>query len=326
VKALPPPLFVSFASLPEALEAMPDVYRDGIRAVMQPLVDQGLPPVLSSGVVATLFGISTTFVRAIAKSPARYYREFTIRKGKKLRKISAPKVALKLIQSWIGTHLSHSVALSNCVLGFVPGHNGVIEAATRHCSAQWVYSLDLRDFFPSINSNRVIQSLLKLGYPESASILITQLCTLGGALPQGSPASPVLSNLAFSQTDVELTAIAEELGVRYTRYADDIVFSGDGELPNDLQTLVRACLAKHAWQIASEKEKVVKLPNRLKVHGLLVHGSKPRLTKGYRNRIRAYRHLVLTGKVTVGSQAKIAGHISYAKQVEAATASQMGSP
>jgi RNA-directed DNA polymerase len=323
VKALPPPLFVSFASLPEALEAMPAVYRDGIRNVMQPLVAQGLPPVLSSGVVATLFGVSTTFIRAIANNPARHYREFTIRKGKKLRKISAPKVALKLIQSWIGTHLSHSVVLSNCVLGFVPGHNGVIEAAAKHCSAKWVYSLDLRDFFPSIDSNRVIQSLLKLGYPESASILIAQLCTLGGALPQGSPASPVLSNLAFIQTDFELSAIAEEFDVRYTRYADDIVFSGEGELPADLQTRVRDCLDKHAWQIAPEKEKVVKLPNRLKVHGLLVHGSEPRLTKGYRNRIRAYRHLVLAGKVVAEDQAKIAGHISYAQQVESASGSQM---
>lgn len=325
VKALPPPLFVSFASLSEAIEAMPVVYRSGVHAVMQPLVEQGLPPVLSSGVVATLFGVSTTFVRAIANSPTHYYREFTIRKGKKLRKINAPKIALKLIQSWIGAHLSHSVVLSNCVLGFVPGHNGVIEAANRHCCAQWVYSLDLRDFFHSVDSNRVIQSLRKLGYPDSASVLIAQLCTLGGALPQGSPASPVLSNLAFSQTDLELVAIAEKLGVRYTRYADDIVFSGERELPTDLQTLVRACLGKHAWQIAPEKEKVVKLPNRLKVHGLLVHGSKPRLTKGYRNRIRAYRHLVLAGKVTPGDQAKIAGHISYAKQVEAATTSQMGS-
>lgn len=321
MKALPPPLFVSFASLHEALEAMPVVYRDGIRAVMQPLIDKGLPPALSSGVVATLFGVSTTFVRAIANNPARYYREFTIRKGKKLRKINAPKVALKLIQSWIGTHLSHSVVLSNCVLGFVPGHDGGIEAAARHCSAQWVYSLDLRDFFPSIDSNRVVQSLLKLGYPESASILIAQLCILSGALPQGSPASPVLSNLAFIQTDAELIAIAEELGVRYTRYADDIVFSGAGELPVNLQTLVRSCLHKHAWHIAPEKEKVVKLPNRLKVHGLLVHGSKPRLTKGYRNRIRAYRHLVSAGKVGAEDHSKIVGHISYAKHVEAASTS-----
>lgn len=318
MKAPPPPLFVSFASLEEALEAVPARYRESIRAIMQPLTDRGLPPALSVGVVATLFGLSIPFVRAMSKNPRRYYRQFTIRKGNKERAISSPKVALKLLQSWIGSHLSRSVQLNDCVLGFVPGKNGVIEAATRHCSARWVYSLDLRDFFPSIDDQRVEAVLCELGYPAQCAAFIRSICTLNGTLPQGSPASPVLSNLVFAETDGALVQLAAELGVRYTRYADDLVFSGEGEVPPHLQTRVRSILTVRAWVIAEEKEHLAELPNRLKVHGLLVHGTTPRMTKGYRNRIRAYRHLIAEGKIKSDDIAKVKGHLAYAAQVEQA--------
>jgi RNA-directed DNA polymerase len=297
---------------------VPTRYRDGIRALMQPLTDQGAPPALSVGVVATLFGLSIPFVRAMSKNPGRYYRVFTIRKGKKARKISAPKVALKLLQSWIGWHLSRAVELNECVLGFVPEKNGVIEAAKRHCSARWVYSLDLRDFFPSIHSERVEAALCALGYPAQSAAFIRSLCTLNGALPQGSPASPVLSNLVFTDTDIALFRLANEYGVRYTRYADDLVFSGEGEVPFQLQEGVRSVLKAHGWVIAEEKEHLVELPKRLKVHGLLVHGNAPRMTKGYRNRIRAYRHLLAIGKIKSEDLAKVKGHLSYASQVDQA--------
>ncbi|MFW2356193.1 MAG: hypothetical protein ACN4F8_11725, partial [Hydrogenophaga sp.] len=131
--------------------------------------------------------------------------------------------------------------------------------------------------------------------------------------------SPVLSNIVFASTDAALCVIATDLEIRYTRYADDLVFSSTQAFPSALQERVRACLGSHGWEIASEKEAIAELPRRLKVHGLLVHGSAPRLTKGYRNRIRAYRHLLSSGKVSPGDLAKIEGHISYAKQVEDAS-------
>ena len=74
VKSPPPPLFVSFASIDEALEAMPSRYREGVRSAMLPLTESGLPPALSAGVVATLFGVSIPFIKAISKNPKRYYR------------------------------------------------------------------------------------------------------------------------------------------------------------------------------------------------------------------------------------------------------------
>lgn len=206
--------------------------------------------------------------------------------------------------------------LPECVFGFVPGKHGVLEAAKKHCGAQWVYSLDLRDFFPSIKTQQVVEGIKSIGYSMHAADVISRLCTLNGKLPQGSPASPVLSNLVFLQTDAELVKIAANYGVRYTRYADDLVFSGVAAVPNGLQETVNALLIEHGWQIAEEKEHLSVLPARLKVHGLLVHGENPRLTKGYRNRVRAYRHLIANEKVAAKDMAKIKGHIAYALLIE----------
>jgi hypothetical protein len=100
------------------------------------------------------------------------------------------------------------------------------------------------------------------------------------------------SNLVFREADAELVGVAKKFGLNFTRYADDIVFSGNGEFPDEIKPIIRAAIESRGWKIAEAKERLAKRPNRLKVHGLLVHGEKPRLTKGYRNQIRAYKHLL----------------------------------
>lgn len=316
VNAPPPPILVSFASVDALIEALPISTQEACGEEIRTLVDRGLPPGVSTITLSTLFGVSTDFIGAMSRVPHRYYRLFTIRKGKKKRQIQAPKIALKVIQRWIGYHIARAIKLPACVLGFVPGKQGVIEAAQIHCNAEWVYALDLRDFFPSITAAQVNEAVMRLGYSERAARLIERLCTLKGCLPQGSPASPVLSNLVFLPTDSALQVIESETGVRYSRYADDLVFSGSGSPPEDLVQRVRKQLAEHGWQIAEEKEHLVRLPARLKVHGLLVHGTRPRLTKGYRNRIRAYRHLLAAGLIDSNDLSMIRGHLSYADALD----------
>lgn len=318
MNAPPPPILVSFGSVDALIEALPSRIREACEVEIRTLVGLGLPPAVSTITVSTLFGISADFVGAMSRAPQRYYRRFKIRKGKKTRQIEAPKVALKIIQRWIGAHLARATTLPDCVFGFVPGKQGVVEAAQLHCEAKWVYSVDLRDFFPSVAAARVLAALVTRGYSERAATLIVRLCTLDERLPQGSPASPVLSNLAFLPTDNALQGIATNLGVRYSRYADDLVFSGLGVPPDELVAQVHGVLFQHHWQIAEEKEHLARLPARLKVHGLLVHGKKPRLTKGYRNRVRAYRHLLDANLIASDDLATIRGHLAYAKSVDEA--------
>ena len=128
--------------------------------------------------------------------------------------------------------------------------------------------------------------------------------------------SPVLSNLVFNPFDAKLKRIAAENGARYTRYADDIVFSGVSTPPRGIAKEVRTVIEIAGWKVAEGKDRLVQLPQRLKVHGLLVHGSNPRLTKGYRNRIRAISHLVKHEKVREEDIARFHGHLSYANSVK----------
>jgi RNA-directed DNA polymerase len=314
----PPPLLISFSTPEKLFEALPEKTLASYQVEIETLLASKYPPAVSLHVLSTLLGTSTDFIGALINTPERHYRRFTIRKGKKKRQIEAPRVALKLIQGWIGHHLSRAISLAPCVHGFIPGKNGILTAASIHCHANWVLSLDLRDFFPSIAAKMVEESLQMIGYRPHAAEFITKICTIDDRLPQGSPASPVLSNLAFSTTDRSLQEIASNIGVRYSRYADDLVFSGTNATPpSELLALVTDVIITNGWTVAEEKTHLAIAPQRLKVHGLLVHGERPRLTKGYRNRIRAYKHL-LAGITTIPDKdlEKMRGHIAYSGQVD----------
>jgi hypothetical protein len=252
---------------------------------------------------------------ALSKRPHRYYRTFSIPKGKQVRIIHAPKVALKVIQKWFGFHLSRVVKFDEAVFGFIEGRSAV-KAAALHCGADWIYSIDIADFFNSIPLHKVTASLVSLGYTQHGAEVIGNLCCYQQRLAQGSPASPVLSNLVFRDADDEFVLIAKRYNVKYTRYADDIVFSGKGPFPMEIKPDVRRVIETREWRIADRKEHLASRPNRLKVHGLLVHGPMPRLTKGYRNRIRAFKYMLLRGGVNSEDVATLEGHISYSSSVD----------
>ena len=256
----------------------------------------------------------------MARRPDRYYRQFEIRSGAKRRLIQSPKVALKIIQRWIGGNLANSLTYPDNVYGFVPGRSH-IEAAAQHCGADWVYSADIKDFFQSTSFEAVQNALRHLGYQPRAAQLIATYGCFRGFLAQGAPSSPVLSNLVFFPYDHQLIEFAGSNDIRYTRYADDVVFSGRGHPPEDLRRFVRQTIEAGRWTLSEHKEKLYTKPHRLKVHGLLVDGTSPRLTKGYRHRIRALTHLLAKNSISPETLAKVVGHINYAKLVEAAARS-----
>ncbi|MHB1079736.1 MAG: reverse transcriptase family protein [Prosthecobacter sp.] len=311
----PPPFLISFTTPEHFIGALGENLRRLHDEEFRRLCEQKLPPIVSIRYLAALFGYSARFMGALHQRSERYYRTFTIPKGKKSRTIHAPKVALKVIQKWFGFHLAEAIKFHDCVYGFVEGRSA-IEAAKAHCGADWVYSIDIENFFPTTQQSMVASALIDIGYSQHGADLIAKLCCYKGGLAQGSPASPVLSNLVFKSIDAELVAIAENYGLCYTRYADDLVFSGRGEFPSEIAPIVRSTVESREWKLAEQKVKLAKRPNRLKVHGLLVHGDKPRLTKGYRNRLRAFKHLLENGRISENDRSKVAGHLSYALSVE----------
>jgi hypothetical protein len=158
-----------------------------------------------------------------------------------------------------------------------------------------------------------------LGYSPEASQMLARLCCYLGFLAQGAPSSPVVSNLAFREIDNRLIQISEKFDVRFSRYADDIVFSGRGEFPEEIRAEASGLLAGTPWMLSPEKTVLDQLPRRLKVHGLLVHGTEVRLTKGYRNKLRTYAYLMEKGRIVEDDKLRVSGHLRYGQQVNDAS-------
>lgn len=316
---LPQPLldspFFQFNSFDELNRALSVVWAPDEADEARRVIALGLPPVTSVASLATMFGINPGLIWSIRHRPHRYYRSFNIPKGQRFRQIDAPRVLLKVIQKWVSVQLQRVYTAPDHVYGFVPGRSHV-DAAVVHCGAHWVFSLDIADFFPSTREAQVVNALMSLGYNEKSADLLAKLSCLRGGLAQGAPTSPVLSNICMAAVDQQLAAAASARGVRLTRYADDIVLSGTGAPPADLELEVRAILSATPWTVAEGKVSLDVAPARLKVHGLLVHGNAVRLTKGYRNRIRAYQHLFNRSAIRDQDLAKIHGHLEYSRYVD----------
>lgn len=319
-----PPLLVSFDSLLDFQKAATD-HAEWEYSQLLTLFEKRLPPVTSKTSLAILFGYSPQFIGAMCQNAERYYRTFYIYKGKKRRRIDSPKVALKVIQKWFGFHLAKQMELADYVVGFVPGKS-TADGALIHCGAEWVFSTDVEDFFPSISETKVKDCLMGIGYTTQGAEVISKLTCLNGFLAQGSPSSPVISNLCFKDCDKRIQAFCLENGLRYSRYADDLVVSGKGEIPEMLESVICGVLEKEGWKHSRKKTFIARAPFRLKVYGLLVNGKVPRLTKGYRRRLRAIRYNLENDRTEDSRKQEALGHLAYAKGIEkfAARASGAG--
>ena len=320
-----PPLFISFHNLDNYLNALGESLRNQYQADIKKLIDKKLPPIVSISCLSVLFGYSTSFMGAIFRKPENYYRIFKIKKSNNnLREIQAPKVALKVLQKWFAQYLSEgqSSNYSDNAFGFIRGR-ATVHGAQRHCMAKWVYSLDIKNFFRSITKEMLISYMKNIGYYEESSKLISQLCCYDGKLSEGSPASPILSNLMFKNTDDEIQDYVYNIckeNIVYTRYADDLAFSSKQNISEnklkDIKRQVKKIITDNHWKLNDEKERFAVSPQRLKIYGLLVHGEKPRLTKGYRNKIRAFKHILKRQKNYLKNKEKIKGHLAYANSIE----------
>ncbi|GKV95113.1 RNA-directed DNA polymerase [Pectobacterium aroidearum] len=318
----PLPLFFSYPDAAQLLKALSQNLSVKYSVELSRLEQLKLPPLVSWSVLSVAIGVSPQFITSLIKNKSKYYRVFPISKGrgKKKRIIEAPKVSLKIIQAWVAYHLSTNSLLdiSNSAYAFIPGKNGIYEAAKKHCNSKWVLSIDLKDFFHTITLDKVILALVDIGYRAEQASKLAEILTLNQRLPQGAPSSPVISNLVFKSTDACINEFIVGENISYTRYADDLIFSGvnvDFDIDFFKDNIIDLLQSK-GWVIAEEKLHIAKVPNRLKVHGFLVHDIKPRLTKGYRNKIRAYNHLLHAEKIDKNDMDRIKGHVSYSAFID----------
>lgn len=151
--------------------------------------------------------------------------------------------------------------------GYYPGRN-IRENAQAHAGHKHLLALDITSFFPSISAGRIEALFAGLGVEGEVARLLSGFVTIGGALPLGLPTSPALSNAILVPLDIELEAMAEAMGVTYSRYADDLSFSADGALP-DVEA-IRACLERHGFELADAKTRRSQIGQAHYVTGLSI--------------------------------------------------------
>ena len=131
--------------------------------------------------------------------------------------------------------------------------------------------IDIEDFFPSITRYKVTKLFKQLGFPALVSYRLSGLCTLDGRLPQGAPTSPALANLIFQPVDLRLSQLANDWECAYTRYADDIAFSGNSSFDSKYIYQVADILHKHHFKVNMSKSRIIGSGGRQLLAGLVVN-------------------------------------------------------
>ena len=179
---------------------------------------------------------------------------------------------MKLIQRWIYDHILSEQELSQVVTGFVPGKNIFVNAEP-HLTSKNLMVVDIEDFFPSVNQKQIYRLFKGFGFPYNVAYLLTGLCIFQRRLPQGAPTSPALANIAFSPADQAFENLASEWACVYTRYADDLAFSGGRVFSHEDMETVQETLGKAGFKINQTKSRIIGSGGRQIVAGLVVNQS-----------------------------------------------------
>lgn len=200
-----------------------------------------------------------------------YYKVYSIpKKNGAPRLIAQPSRALKAIQAWILGNILFNLKTSSACKGFEKG-TSIRDNASPHCDANFIFSIDFEDFFPTIKANQVYSIFYALGYNKKISSLLATLCTYKGFLPQGSPCSPKLSNLICIRLDSRLQGYVGNKGIIYTRYADDLSFSSlaENRILKAIKT-IKKIIVDEGFKIKESKTRIVGPSRQKKITGLII--------------------------------------------------------
>ena len=240
--------------------------------------------------------VQPSTVKWLTHQPARHYARFVIKKsdGKRDRAILSPKKKLKAVQRWIHANIltpALNGSASPAAHGFLPKRS-ILTNAQQHVGREIVIRFDLRDFFPTITRRRVFGMFHALGYSRNMATVLAQLATANGRLPQGAPTSPAISNLICRKLDKRLSGLAKQFKAGYTRYADDLTFSGGRDFKLNLPRFiprVKAVLRNEDFSLRADKTRFARKGARQLVTGLVVNRAVA-VPREERRRLRAILH------------------------------------
>lgn len=261
----------------------------------------------------------------------RHYRyEWIAKSGrgpvKRYRLLESPSSGLKRVQRIILRNILNAIPVHRAAHGFTKNRSTCTHASI-HSGQAVVLRFDLADFFTTVSHLRVQAIFRAVGYSNDIARVLTGLCTTRlptdvweqrparesnddhrefffrrRHLAQGAPTSPALANLSACRLDVRLSALAITFDATYTRYADDLTFSGDTQLyrrRNSLTQAVARIVADEGFQLNPRKNRVMTQGHRQKVTGLVVN-VKPNIQRADYDRLKA----ILTNCIRHGATAQ----------------------
>lgn len=220
------------------------------------------------------------------------YEEIIIKKrNKNLRYLNEPSPILKSIQKRILKNVLEEKMISKCAYAYKKGLSTILNAKS-HVGCKVILKLDIENFFDNINFYKVYNSCFNENlYPKKLGMLLTNLCVYNDRLPQGSPTSGYISNIVLRNFDCNIDAYCKDKNINYTRYSDDMTFSGDFDI-RKLIKYVNELLYKERFRLNKSKIKVVLNTTRQQVTGIVVN-EKINLSKNYKRKIRQEVYYIL---------------------------------
>lgn len=217
-------------------------------------------------------------------SPANEYHSFDLISDRKIRTIYAPSKRLKMRQRWILDNILNRIKASKYAHGF-ESNRSIKTHAELHAKHSYVVCMDIRDFFPSITQDKVASRFKQIGYTTRASQELARLCCYKGALPQGAPTSPKLANIICKKMDREIQRYSKANKITYSRYADDLTFSSNSEMP-ELVAQITRIVEKYDFKVNTEKTQTFTRGEPKFITGLVVQNGIVRIPKHFKRELR----------------------------------------
>lgn len=230
-------------------------------------------------------GVSAKMLYTLSNQLHRHYHNVKIPKGNgEFRELSVPDEFLKAVQTRIAQNLLAYERISPYAAAYRPG-GSPLRNAQPHVGKETLLKMDIRHFFDHIYYPMVKAKVFTADkYSESNRVLLSLLCVHKDALPQGAPTSPVISNIIMRDFDDVVGSWCKERKITYTRYCDDMTFSGSFD-PKVVKTFVKEQLKITGFYVNDKKTVVARNGQQKNVTGIVVN-ERPNTTAAYRKKLR----------------------------------------
>ncbi len=294
------------------------------------LETRNLPVIYTLEHLCLAADVPIKLLREICKSDRiNYYKRFKVRKKRGgFRLIQTPTDTLKYLQKWILIHILDKVESNSNSYGF-DKKSSIYENAKVHINGESILKMDLMRFYDSLNERRIYGIFKSLGYHSNLSVSFAKILTVEpdlfffktfkkkeqplrdyleylesknlraeGIVSQGSPTSPKLANLVCRNLDMRLSKLASNHNLSYSRYADDLTFSGNIDKLKSIKKTVVHIVRDEKLFINHGKTKFIKPGGKFLVTGLNIENNKVTVPRKFKKEIEHHLYHCLQNGVT----------------------------